>query len=194
MVQTTQKLEKQHISPWFTTPGTGHVAQFYADQRSMGLCALEYVYSGLKHREVCVVIATPEKLIALQKGLRRLGVDISAALADGRYVTYDAEELVSGFMNDRELDEQRLGVVMAMLRRRVTTSRHPVRVFGEMAALLRQQRNPAALLQLEHALEDSPLLNNRFSLYCAYPISDERSEYAEVHQKIRQTHDYIFYC
>ena len=193
MVQTTQKLGQQHITPWFTKPGAGHAAQFYADQRSLGMCALEYVYRGLVHREVCIVIATPEKLIALQKGLRRLGVDISTALADGRYITYDAEELLSGFMNDRELDGERFNAAMTMLLRHVAGGRYSVRVFGEMAALLRQQRNSVALLQLEHALE-SLQSNYRFSLYCAYPISDERSEYAEMHQKIQQTHDHVFYC
>jgi len=193
MVQTTQKLTKYHIPPWFTNPGAGHVAQFYADQRNLGVCALEYIYSGLMRREVCVVIATPEKLIALQKDLRRLGVDISTALAEGRYITYDAEELLLGFMSDRELDEQRFNADMTMLLRHVSAARHPVRVFGEMAALLRQQRNPVALLQLEHALECLQP-NYRFSLYCAYPILDERGEYTEIHQKIQQTHDHIFYC
>lgn len=193
MVQTTQKLEKQRISPWFTKPGAGHVAQFYADQRSLDACTLEYVYSGLKRREVCIVIATPEKLIALQKGLRRLGVDISAALADGRYVTYDAEGLLAGFMNDRELDEQQFDAVMTMLRQYAASSGRPVRVFDEMAALLRQQKNPAALLQFENALESS-LPDYRFSLYCAYPILDERDEHADIHQRIRQTHDHVFYC
>ena len=193
MVQTAQKLEMLRISPWFTKPGAGHVAQFYADERSLGVHALEYVSSGLRQREACLVIATPEKLIALQKGLRHSGIDISAALADGRYVTYDAEELLLDIMNGHEVDAQQLDAAITILAKQIAGAGRPVRVFGEMTALLRQQRNLAALLQLEYALEGL-LVNHHFSLYCAYPILDERTESAEIHQKIQQTHDHIFYC
>lgn len=193
MVQTTQKLGQQALAPWFTKPGVNHAAQFYADELSLGACALEYVYEGLRRREICVVIATPEKLIALQKGLRRRGVDISTALADGRYITCDAEGLLAEFMDDREVDARQFNESVAKLIQNVTQAKRPVRVFGEMAALLRQQKNPAALLQLEHAFDDL-LRSYRFSLYCAYPVLDERGEHGEIRNKIQETHDCIFYC
>jgi hypothetical protein len=194
MVQTAQKLEEQTLAPWFSKPMRGHVAQFYTDETKLGVCALEYIYSGLRRNEMCIVIATPGKLIALQKGLRRLGIDISNLLASGCYITYDAEELLSGLLYGREIDTQQLNVLTAMLSRHlVLSSRRSVRIFGEMAALLRRQKNLVAMLQLEQVF-DELLRHYRFSLYCAYPILNQRSEYDEVHQKIQAAHDHMFYC
>lgn len=194
MVQTTQKLEQQQsLAPWFTAPGNTHAAQFYADELKLSACMQEYIYSGLQHREICIVIATPENLITLQKGLRRRGIDISTALADGIYITFDAEDLLAGFMDDREIDVSHLRESIVQLLRHIADAKHRVRIFGEMTALLRQQGNPAALLQLERALDDLAH-DHSFSLYCAYPVLDERGEYGEVHKKVQESHDYIFYC
>lgn len=193
MVQTTQKLEQQTLVPWFTAPGNTHAAQFYANELNLGNCMQEYIYSGLQRREVCIVIATPENLITLQKGLRRRGIDISTALTDGRYITYDAEDLLTGFMNEREVDGQHFQESVVHLLQHVAGAKHPVRIFGEMTALLRQQGNPSALSQLEQALDELSH-NYQFSLYCAYPVLDERGEHGEMHKKIQESHDYIFYC
>jgi hypothetical protein len=193
MVQTTQKLEQQTLAAWFTRPEADHAAQFYANDSNLGVCALEYVYSGLRYQEMCVVIATPEKLINIQKGLRRRGVDINSELAKGRYITYDAEALLAEFMDDREIDLSEFNASMDRLVRHVASAKWPVRIFGEMTALLRQQKNPAALLHLEHAL-DRLSRSYRLSLYCAYPVSDGRGEHGEIHKHIQETHDHIFYC
>jgi hypothetical protein len=193
MVQTTQKLEQQTLASWFTVPGATHAAQFYANELNLGACILEYIYSGLQHLETCIVIATPENLITLQKGLRRRGVDIGTVLANGRYVTFDAEELLLVFMDDREIDSQRLYESVAKLLHQVTDTKHTVRIFGEMAALLRQHGNGTALLQLEHAF-DTLSRDYSFSLYCAYPVLDERGEYGAIRQKIQTAHERIFYC
>jgi hypothetical protein len=193
MAQIAQKLERDALEPWFTKPRHDHVAQFYTDEQRLSACALEYVYSGLLRREMCIVVATPEKLITLQKGLRRLGVDISALLVGGYYITYDAEELLTGLMNNREIDTPQLGELAAKLTRHITSAKQRVRIFGEMAAVLRRQKNLPALTQLEHAF-DELLHRYDFSLYCAYPAVDQSGESIEMHQKAQKTHDHIFYC
>lgn len=193
MVQTTQMKELQTPTLWLARPGTGHAAQFYADDLRCSGCVLEYVHSGLNSREMCVAIATPGKLISLQKELRRRGVDIGTALAEGRYITYDAEELLASFISDRVINVRRFNVFADRLIRHVATAKRPVRVFGEMTALLRQQKNPTALLQLESAL-DALSRKYRFSLYCAYPVLDERGEFGEIHKTIQASHDRVFYC
>ena len=192
MVQTSKKLERQTVSPWFAEPEVDHIVQFYTDESQFAACTLEYIYSGLMRSEVCIVMATPEKLINLQKGLRRAGIDIGTALSNGWYIAYDAEELLAAFMDDREIDARRFNRSVAKLVSHVSSDKRPIRIFSELTAVLRQQNNRFALLQLEQAFDDL-LYQYEFSLYCAFPTVSDRDTYGEVYRKILAVHDHTFY-
>lgn len=192
MVQITKQLQRQSITPWFTQPGPEHVAQFYQNEVQQAVCALEYIYNGLVRRETCIVIATPQKLIALQKGLRRRGVDIATAMSLGWYVPYDAEELIAAFMDEREIDDADFKHLVGGLVSQAINTGRKVRVFGEMAALLRQQHNRNAVLRLEEKMNEL-LEEHAFSLYCAYPHA-AADQYQEMRPSIVAAHSYTFDC
>lgn len=193
MVQITQKIQRQTIAPWFMKPGTDHVAQFYEDEIDLVRCVLEYIHAGLIRQETCIVIATPSKLIALQKALRKRGVDLAEALQNGWYVTFDAEELLSAFMDDREIDDSSFEESIGALVAHVSSSGRGVRIFGEMAALLRQQRNIHALVALEERLTRL-LQSHAFSLYCAYPQPADSERYTEMRDTVVAMHAHTFVC
>lgn len=140
---------------------------FYAQDWMLANCLLDYVSTGLEQGEACIVSATPQVLICLQKGLRALGVDVASALARGQYITYDAEELLAGIMNDGHIDieafRQEAG---GMIKGTIPHTR--IRIYCELAPLLLTQANFVALFELERQWDRLQQVS-RFSLYCAYP-------------------------
>src|SRR6185437_5073029 len=104
----------------------------------------------------------------------------------------DAEELLSVFMDDREIDARRFNRSVAKLVAHVSNDKQPIRIFSELTAVLRQQNNRFALLQLEQTFDDL-LYQYGFSLYCAYPVASDYDAFGDIYRKILSTHDHAFY-
>jgi hypothetical protein len=140
----------------------------YKHERVLVACLLEYVSAGLARSQTCVVVASPQVLIGLQKGLRRFGIDVAAALQSGQYVTYDADETLGRFMDRASVDPDKFQACFRELVVRYTEGAHILRLYDEMVARLLDAHNLTAALEVEqqwnNLLQDAP-----FSLYCAYP-------------------------
>ena len=95
-----------------------HVVQFYdADDELIG-AVVGYLCGAILDGDAVVVVATPEHREALAAALREAGVDVAAALAEGRLVALDAadtsaEFLVDGAPDAAAFDEVVGGVVRA---------------------------------------------------------------------------------
>lgn len=171
MVQVSPYVRRREKQQWFITPTKDHLAHFYAQDWMLTTCLLDYVSEGLCRGERCIVAATPQVLIRLQKGLRELGIDVAAALQDGQYITYDAEETLARVMDGRAINvaafEREVGEVLSRL---AMDPDRPIRMYGEMVSVLLRQHNISAALDLEAQWERLRQMYN-ISLYCAYPES-----------------------
>jgi PAS domain S-box-containing protein len=161
-----------------------HEVQFYAEDRSFLDELGRFIGSALGAGDAAVVVATKDHQQALAERLKAYGLDFFGALAQGRLALLDATETMALFLVDGRLDASRFASVIGEC---IERARHAasggkdsrVVVFGEMVALLWEDKKAEAAIQLERLWND--LGKKRvFSLRCAYPLTGfSREEHAD---------------
>ena len=127
-----------------------------------------FVADGLDAGEHVVVVATPAHRAALARALARLGAQVGDAVARGAYVPLDAAETLATFFVGGELDEALFERTIGGVIDAAGSGGHAVRAFGEMVALLWDDGNAAASIELE-GMWNRLALRREFSLLCGYP-------------------------
>ena len=168
-------------SAWSDLGTPAHVVQFYEQDAFLLDAVAAFVGEALNAGGAGIVIATPEHRDGIALRLHASGVDVAGASASGQYVALDAAATLGQFMVDGAPDRQRFleavgGVVARAARVPIPADGlgdweggRQVRAFGEMVALLVDDGNPAAAIQLEQLWNDLGQTQT-FSLFCAYPI------------------------
>ena len=162
---------------------SAHTVQFYREDRSLVEALAQYIGTALTNGDAAVVIATGAHNAALVRELTASGFDIAKAVAEGRYQSLDAAEVLSQIMADGVPDELKFTSLMRGIFDRAASAakrdRPCVAVFGEMVALLWAEGKHAAAIRLEE-LWSALARTHSFSLRCAYPMSGfgERSHSA----------------
>lgn len=155
---------------WRTMANDDHFVQFYETDLFLVNSLSDFIGSGLKAGDGCIVVATSEHRSGLDVRLQAYGLDIAAAKTTGQYLSLDAEETLSKFMVDGSPDWSRFTEVVQPAIARTVAGRSHVRIFGEMVALLWAQGDRAAAIQLEE-LWNKLRESLDFTLFCAYPIN-----------------------
>src|SRR5579871_1743348 len=125
-----------------------------------------YVAEGLERGEAVVVVATPDHANALEGALIASGADPAESRSAGSLVCMDAGELLSRFMCDGRPDAREFEAVVGGIVRAAGAGR-PVRVYGEMVAVLWDAGNVLAAIELED-LWNRLARSVPFSLLCGY--------------------------
>ena len=160
-----------------------HVVLFYDDVDDLANSVSQYLIEGLEADEVAVVIATASHTAAFESTMRRAGIDVARARSDRRLVTFNAEPAMSRFLVDNWPQSSEFFTQFGELIRDAAGSGRPVRVYGEMVALLWDAGHVAAAIELESLWNDLRQLVP-FGLLCAYPahmVSGDENE-ASFHQ------------
>jgi hypothetical protein len=146
----------------------GHVVQFYRHSEELAEWAGGYLWAGVAEGGVAVTIATPEHRLAFEKRLAEAGVDVAAAAARGDYLALDAERIAHRLVTGGRLDRARFELVIGDLIHQATSAGQPVRVYGELVAVLWQAGRVAGAIELEEPWNG---LGRRypFGLWCGYP-------------------------
>ncbi|MCW2645823.1 MAG: putative two-component sensor histidine kinase protein [Pseudonocardiales bacterium] len=152
----------------FTCGSAGHVVQFYGSDDELVGSASDYLADGLCAGEVAVVVATAAHQAAFEAALSAKGVDVSAARTGGSYIVLDAETTMRRFLVSNWPDRGDFDATVGGLIRKATETGRPVRVYGEMVALLWDAGHVNAALELE-TLWNELASEVAFSLFCAYP-------------------------
>ena len=161
-----------------------HVVQFYAQDRELAAGAGQYLADALAGGCAVVVVATPAHRQAFETYLDGVAADIAAARADGRYQAIDAAALLHRFAAAGEVDAASFEAEVGHVIRAAGAAGRPVRVYGEMVALLWEAGQLNAALELEGRWNDLAR-HIPFGLYCGYPEppaggADQRAALAEV--------------
>jgi DNA-binding NarL/FixJ family response regulator len=178
-------------------PANGrHEAVFYSDDRQLLDHLSRFVGAALNAGNGAVVVATGAHREGLQRSLQASGVDIAAALEQGRYIAVDADELLSGCMVNGVLEPnaflQGFGQIIPKAASAVKTEHPRVAVFGEGPDLLWKQGNATA------AIQDEKLGNQLVEMYavdilCGYSLSNIRGVAAvDVLQEICAEHSAVY--
>jgi len=155
---------------WSEAGKSEHFVQLYEDDAILLKSLSGFVAAGLRNGETTMVTATKSHRDSLQQLLDRQGIDLNGARARGFYIPLDAADTLERLTVDGEPDERLFSEVIGEPIARLTGSGRPLRIFGEMVALLWEQVGSDAAIRLEE-LWNELAEAHPFCLYCAYPMS-----------------------
>lgn len=144
----------------------GHAVSFYDSDAELIAELADYVSAGIHAGDGVVIVATPVHRGALEQALAQRGVTPPAQ----RYLAVDAAATLATFRADGHLDPAGFAATAGALLDRAADGGRPVRVFGEMVALLWDEGDVVGALELE-ACWNALGRHREFSLLCAYPTS-----------------------
>jgi len=130
-----------------------HEVEFYSDDAAFVLGFIRVIEAALKSGNPVIVVATESHRKSLLQSLRENGVDIVAAVDEGRYVSLDVADTLSTFMVNGLPDPARFRTVvdnLVVAAARASRRDSPrVAVCGECAAALWEQGNADAAVEVE---------------------------------------------
>jgi hypothetical protein len=151
-------------------PAQPHLVQLYgADESSLARNVGRYLHEGWQRGDGLIVIASRDHAAAFAAELDRLGVDVEAAVRDGRLLVLDAQATLARFLVDGRPDPELFRVTVAGALRRVRRDGAGIRAYGEMVGILWCGGQATAATALE-ALWNEVLGESQLELFCAYPI------------------------
>lgn len=153
---------------WSNAPQE-HFAQFYDTEAFLLESLSSFVRNGLNAGESVIVVASHGHRICLDALLQSQGVDIEEARKDGLYQALDAAESLAKLMEDGIVSAQRYEAFIGGIVRDTIAKGRPVRVFGEMVALLWADQKYEEAIRLE-GLWNELRKAHPFLLFCAYPL------------------------
>jgi hypothetical protein len=145
-----------------------HVVVFYRDEQELTEQVGRYLLPAIQDGGVAIVVATPDHRRAFERYLADVGVDVAAASARGAYLAPDASETMRGFMVADWPDPAGFWQAISPMLRQAAKAGRPVRVFGEMVALLWEAGLVDAAIEVE-AMWNELGAQYSFSLLCGYP-------------------------
>ena len=163
------------------------VLQFYDCDADLVARAGDYLRDAVRAGEVAIVIATESHRDAFETHLRDTGVDVAAACDDGRLVWHDAAATLARFTRDGRVRRDAFFDVVGA----AAETGRPTRAYGEMVALLWDEGNVLAAIELETLWNELSTVIP-FSLYCGYRSESVRGhEHADALATVCHLHSTI---
>jgi hypothetical protein len=168
--------------------GHEHLVEFYDSEDFLVGTVSGFLAPALNAGDAAVVVATADHRRAFEAALGRSGLDVAGAVASGRYLSFDAAELLESFMIDGAPDRGRFADTAGRIIERAGAGGRRVRIYGEMVALLLDAGEVVSAVALEDLWNDVAA-NREFMLLCAYPMrSFETSAKGEAFRRICDQH------
>lgn len=168
-----------------------HVVQFYERDSDLVETVGRYLTDAARAGEVAIVIATEAHRRAFAAHLEAAGIDLAAADRAGTFVSLDAATTMAKFVSDGEIDRDVCRRVIGGVLREAAETGRPIRVYGEMVALLWDAGYVPAAIELETLWND---LGEKlsFALYCAYHSeSVSGHEHSEALEQVCHLHSSV---
>ncbi|HVL05811.1 MAG TPA: MEDS domain-containing protein [Acidimicrobiales bacterium] len=146
-----------------------HIVEFYEREDYLIGTVAGFLGPALNDGDTAVIVATEAHRRALGAALRASSVDVNAAVAADRYLTFDAAQQLDFVMGGGAPDSQRLRAMVRDAAACASAAGRRVRVYGEMVTLLWNAGDDMSALALEDLWSG---LAEEFGLMvlCAYPI------------------------
>jgi anti-sigma regulatory factor (Ser/Thr protein kinase) len=154
-----------------------HVVHVYTDDAHLVTELASFITQGFSQDESVIIVATPQHRAALTEVLD----------AGSQLVVLDAADTLQKFMIDGAPDPALFETTIGGIVDAAASDGRPVRVFGEMVAVLWDQGNVTAALALEGLWNDLAA-TRQFFLMCAYPSSSFDGESLHAMNSVCQLH------
>jgi hypothetical protein len=145
-----------------------HVVQFYDRDEELAENAGDYLAGAIAEGGAGVIVATPGRCAGFEARLAADGVDVGAARRDGSLVCLDATRVASRLTSGGAVDLAAFGTQFRPAILAAGEAPGPVRIYGEVVALLWAAGQVNAALELE-GLWNELGREIPFSLFCGYP-------------------------
>src|SRR4051812_14656174 len=172
-----------------------HEVVFYSDDRQLLDRLSQFIGAALSSGNAAILVATGAHQESLMQGLRAYGVDMAAAVEQGRYIALDAADTLSSCMVNGMLDSVLFLQSLDNLILKAATAaqaEHPrVAFFGECVDLLLKQGNAEAAIQIEKL---GAQLSRRYDvdILCGYSLEGRGVMEEEVLQRICAEHSAVY--
>ena len=173
-----------------------HEVGFYSDDRRFLDDLTQFIGAALKTGNAAIVVATESHRDSLLPRLQAYGLDVGAAIKQGRYIALDAADALPTFMLNGMPDPVRfmkvLGDLVATAGKAGKGERARVAIFGEMCHLLWAQGNAEAAIQVEKL---GNLLVKKYDvdILCGYALgSVQRGMETHIFQEICAEHSAVY--
>jgi DNA-binding NarL/FixJ family response regulator len=174
-----------------------HEAGFYSDDRSLLDGLTHFIGAALRIGNAAIVVATESHREGLLPRLQAYGVDVGAAIEQGRYLALDAADTVSAFMvNDLPDPARFLEAADNLIKVAGDAAKgeHPrVAICGECDPPLWTLGNGEAAIQMEQLWNK---ITNTYNVdvLCAYPLRSLRgTRYSDMFQRICAEHSAVHF-
>jgi diguanylate cyclase (GGDEF)-like protein len=180
------------MGPIAAPPGHDHLVEFYETEAFLTVTVCGFLAPALRAGDAAIVVATSAHRRAFAEALTQDGIDVVAAVGEGRLVVLDASELLVRFMVDGRPDPERFrDAVIEILDRASGGGKRQVRIYGEMVALLWARGDAGSTLALEDLWNDLAKIR-RFVLLCAYPMrAFDRVDSGPAFKRICEQHQLV---
>jgi DNA-binding NarL/FixJ family response regulator len=173
-----------------------HEVEFYADDECFLDSFTRAIGSALKAGNAVVVVATESHRDSLLQRLQAHGLDVGAAIEQGRYSSLDVADTLSKFMvNDWPDSVRFLEIASGLIATATKAARgdHPrVLACGECAPTLLAEGNADAAIRLEQ-LWDQMAKTYDVDILCGYPLgSFHDNRHSHVFQRICAEHSAVY--
>lgn len=146
-----------------------HLVGFYETEAFLVDTVCSFLTPTLHDGDVAIVVATAVHRQLFEAALGGAGIEVGAAIDDGRYLPFDAETVLARFMLDGRPDPTRFHATIGPLLAAAREGGRRVHVYGEMVALLLEGGDGASAVALEDLWNDLAEIHP-FVLLCAYPM------------------------
>ena len=151
-----------------------HEVEFYSDDDCFLDGFTRYIGAALLGGKAVIVVATESHRDSLLLRLQVHGLDIAAAIEEGRYIALDAGDTVSTFMVGGLPDPVQFRKItsdlVAVAAKAVNGETARVVACGECAPLLWTQGNMEAAIRVEH-LWDDIAITQKVDIFCGYSLN-----------------------
>src|SRR5437868_2200168 len=117
-----------------------HIVHLYSDDGLLLDVLCRFIGGAIAVGDGALIVATKAHHEGLAERMKARGLHPSNAIAQGRFIELDAEEVLSSFMVDGKVDDARfmeiIGGVLRRVRSACVSSVSRIAVFGELVALL----------------------------------------------------------
>jgi len=162
---------------WGASPGretSPHEAGFYSDDASCVDSFAQFLAGALNCGTAALFVGTESYRNSVSAAVHARGIDVAAAIKDGRYLSLDVADVLSTFMVDGLPDGNRFlktaGELISLAAKTVTGDHAAVAACGQSAALLWAQGNAEAAIRLEQLWNEAVSKYN-VQMLCGYPVT-----------------------
>jgi DNA-binding NarL/FixJ family response regulator len=172
-----------------------HEAEFYSDDAAFVVGFTRFIEAALDAGNVVIAVVTESHRTSLLQKLHEHGVDIVAAVEQGRYVSLDVADALSTFMVNDLLDPARFlkvaGDLMAAALKASKGDRPRVALCGECAPVLWRQGKTDAAMELEDLCDEIARTCDA-DVFCGYVLNTfQHEQESQIYKRICAKHSAV---